>query len=181
MPDGDVAVDTGFIVYNEPCYPNLTALFAHLKVPTAPSNMSFAVSMGGGAYEYAGSTVLQMVGHARNLFSLGHMRMMRDLLRFLRSAAGRLDQIPDSLTLGDFIRQEGYSQDFADRHLLPMAGAIWSSALARAWPTIPPGPSSVSSTITGCSRSTIARPGAPSGAARRPMSRASSPTDASPW
>ncbi len=128
MPDGDVAVDTGFIVYNEPCYPNLTALFAHLKVPTAPSNMSFAVSMGSGAYEYAGSTVLQMVGHARNLFSLGHMRMVRDLLRFLRSAAGRLDQIPDSLTLGDFIRQEGYSQDFADRHLLPMAGAIWSSA-----------------------------------------------------
>ena len=45
------AIDTGFIVYNPPAYPNLTALFARLKVPAAPSNMSFSVSMGEGAYE----------------------------------------------------------------------------------------------------------------------------------
>ena len=39
----DVSVDTGFIVYNPPAYPNLTALFRHLDVPTAPSNMGFSV------------------------------------------------------------------------------------------------------------------------------------------
>ena len=32
---GDVPVDTGFIVYNERNYPNLTALFQHLAVETA--------------------------------------------------------------------------------------------------------------------------------------------------
>src|SRR5262249_25488597 len=51
---GSVPVDTGFIVYNAPNYPNLTALFEHLGVATEASNMSFSVSLDNGAFEYAG-------------------------------------------------------------------------------------------------------------------------------
>jgi predicted NAD/FAD-binding protein len=54
---GGVPIDTGFIVYNEVTYPNLTALFAHLDVPTKASDMSFAVSMDGGKLEYAGTNL----------------------------------------------------------------------------------------------------------------------------
>ena len=41
----DIPVDTGFIVYNEATYPNLTAFLDHLKVETVRSNMSFGVSL----------------------------------------------------------------------------------------------------------------------------------------
>ena len=124
----DVAVDTGFIVYNPPAYPNLTALFRHLDVPTAPSNMSFSVSMGKGAYEYAGSGLAQLIGQAGNLLSPGHWRMIRDIPRFFNTTMAKLPGLPEDMTIAQFLTSEGYSDFFMERHLLPMAGAIWSAA-----------------------------------------------------
>src|SRR5512135_1906464 len=49
-----IAVDIGFIVYNELNYPDLTALFGHLGVGTRESWMSFAVSAGAGRFEWKG-------------------------------------------------------------------------------------------------------------------------------
>lgn len=126
--DGPVAVDTGFIVYNPSAYPNLTALFDHLGVATAASDMGFSVSMGGGAYEYAGSNLFQLVGSPRNLVDSGHWRMVAGIVRFFLSARGHLDRLPDDLPLGAFLASAGYPTDFVERHLLPMAGAIWSAA-----------------------------------------------------
>ena len=49
-----LAVDIGFIVYNELNYPDLTALFAHLGVETVESCMSFAVTADAGRFEWKG-------------------------------------------------------------------------------------------------------------------------------
>ncbi len=121
-----VAVDTGFIVYNPPAYPNLTALFDHLKVPTAPATMGFSVSMGDGAYEYAGTNLGQLVGHARNLFDAGHWKLIRDIPRFFKTTLAKLPTLGEDVTIGQFLAAEGYSDYIIERHLLTMAGAIWS-------------------------------------------------------
>jgi hypothetical protein len=124
---GEIAVDAGFIVYNELTYPNLTALLAHLDVPTQLSDMSFAVSLGGGDLEYSG-TLAGLFAEKRNLFRPRFWSMLRDLQRFYREAPrdlAALEQI--HTTLGDYLEAGAYGTAFRNDHLLPMAAAIWSA------------------------------------------------------
>jgi predicted NAD/FAD-binding protein len=125
-PTGRVAVDTGFIVYNEVTYPNLTALFRHLDVPTAASNMSFAVSIGNGAFEYSGGTGLGLIAQATNLASPRFWSMVADILRFYRNAVRDLPKMGD-MSLDEYLARNAYGRAFRDEHLYPMAAAIWST------------------------------------------------------
>jgi uncharacterized protein len=128
-PDGGIAIDTGFIVYNTKCYPNLIALFEHLQVPTANSRMTFAVSLDDGGYEYSGTGARGLFGQPLNLFNAEHWRMVRDIRRFFRDAeaAALATGVDTSTSLAAWLDQRGYSQAFVDRHILPMAAAIWSA------------------------------------------------------
>lgn len=121
-----VAVDTGFIVYNEATYPNLTALFAHLGVETRASSMSFAVSLDGGRLEYAGGTRGGLFAQRRNLVSPRFWAMLSDLRRFYAAAPRDLPTM-GSLGLGDYLDGLGCGSAFRDDHLYPMAAAIWST------------------------------------------------------
>ncbi len=123
-------VDTGFIVYNEAAYPNLTALFAHLSVPTKPSDMSFAVSLEQGRLEYSGTDLNGLFAQRGNVLSLRFWSMLRDLVRFYRSApldAGALGL----MSLDEYLTARGYGDAFRHDHLYPMAAAIWSTPANR--------------------------------------------------
>jgi predicted NAD/FAD-binding protein len=123
---GTVPVDTGFIVYNEPAYPNLTALFGHLGVPTAATDMSFGVSLDGGELEYAGTDLRGLLAQKRNLLRPRFWQMLRELLRFYREAP-RDAQMAGDQALDDYLDAHGYGRAFREDHLYPMAAAIWSA------------------------------------------------------
>lgn len=123
---GGVAVDTGFIVFNEATYPNLTAMLRHLGVASTPTEMSFAVSLQGGAHEYSGSGLRGVFAQARNALRPRFWAMLRDLLRFYREAPGDLAALGDE-SLDAYLTRTGYSAAFREDHLYPMAAAIWSS------------------------------------------------------
>ena len=86
-----LAVDTGFIVYNPQNYPNLTALFKHLDVPTAPTDMSFSVSLDDGRFEYSGGDGAGLLAQPSNLLRPRFWRLITDLLRFYREAGHYLE------------------------------------------------------------------------------------------
>jgi predicted NAD/FAD-binding protein len=126
-----IPVDTGFIVFNRQTYPNLTALFELLKVPTQVSDMSFAVSMDGGALEYSGSGISGVFGQPRNLIRRRFWSMLTDLIRFYREAPLDSKLVKDEhISLGDYLVKGRYGAAFRDDHLLPMASAIWSATPA---------------------------------------------------
>ncbi len=123
---GGVPVDTGFIVYNEATYPNLTALFAHLDVPTKPTDMSFAVSMDQGAFEYSGCGLPGLFADPRNALRPRFWSMLRDLFRFYREAPRDLPGMGLE-SLDTYLDLKGYGAAFREDHLYPMAAAIWST------------------------------------------------------
>jgi predicted NAD/FAD-binding protein len=124
-------VDTGFLVFNERTYPNLIRLFADLGVPTAKSDMSFAVSVptaGGRRVEWAGTDLAGVFAQRRNLASPRFLGMLADIVRFNRQAT-RIAQGAEAAgeqTLGDFLDRHRYGENFRRWYLLPMAAAIWS-------------------------------------------------------
>lgn len=122
-----LAVDTGFIVYNEAAYPNLTALFKHLGVATQATDMSFAVSLDQGQLEYSGSGLTGLFAQPSNLLRPRFWTMLRELVRFYREAPGDAAEF-GLLPLDSYLDLRGYSRALRDDHLYPMAAAIWSAS-----------------------------------------------------
>jgi predicted NAD/FAD-binding protein len=126
--DGErtLAVDTGFIVFNQPNYPHLCRLFDQLGVESRETDMSFSVHCERSGLEWNGSSLNQVFVQRRNLVRPAHWRMLADILRFHREAQGLLDALDDTVTVQDWVRRERYGRGFEERYLLPLGASLWS-------------------------------------------------------
>ena len=122
---GDKAVDTGFIVFNYANYPHLTALFEHLDVPVAKSDMSFGASVRGGALEFGLSSLDAVFAQRKNALDPRFLGMIRDVMRFNARAVDAARDRRQSI--GEFIEKMGLGDWFRDYYLLPLSGSIWST------------------------------------------------------
>lgn len=122
-----LAIDTGFIVFNERTYPHFISLLAEIGQDSQPTAMSFSVSSEDGSLEYNGSSIDGLFAQRKNLLRPRFYRMLGDILRFNRQAT--LDMAADKATpaLGQYLQSHGYSEEFIQHYLVPMAAAIWSA------------------------------------------------------
>ncbi|MCH9692992.1 MAG: FAD-dependent oxidoreductase [Gammaproteobacteria bacterium] len=122
-----IAIDTGFIVYNDRTYPCFIKLLDELGQQTQASEMSFSVHSADGGIEYNGSNLNGLFAQRSNLLRPTFIRMVRDILRFNRDAFQDLSTAPVPLTLGEYLRDKRYGNHFRDHYLVPMIAAIWSA------------------------------------------------------
>ena len=125
------AVDTGFIVFNDWTYPNFIRLLSQLGVGFKATEMSFSVNDPVSGVEYNGHSLNSLFAQRRNLLSPKFWGMVRDILRFNREALNDLNQqrIASDMTLGDYLKANGYSERFIQHYIVPMGAAIWSMSL----------------------------------------------------
>jgi uncharacterized protein len=125
-----LAIDTGFIVFNDWTYPNFIALLDELGVASQPSNMSFSLRCERTGLEYNGTSLDSLFAQRRNLVNPSFLRMIADILRFNGRARRMLATLDPATTLGELIAHDGYGEAFRDRYLVPMGRAIWSASEA---------------------------------------------------
>ena len=128
---GRLAIDTGFIVFNDRNYPHFEALLAELGVAGRPSHMSFSVS-DGGRFEYSG-TPWGLFARPAHLLSPRFLAMLRDWRRFNREAPRLIGMNGTAPSLGHWLEQQGFSRHFVERLIVPQAAAVWSADPKQMW------------------------------------------------
>ncbi|MDZ8119306.1 NAD(P)/FAD-dependent oxidoreductase [Pontiella agarivorans] len=127
-PDAGTPIDTGFIVMNHRNYPLFSKLLAKLDVELRDSDMTFGYYDRPSGLQYCGTGLNGLFAQRRNLVSPMFLRMVKDTLRFFKTAeADRTHPALADETFGDYLNRNGFGQAFIDHHIIPMGSAIWST------------------------------------------------------
>jgi len=131
VADENFAIDTGFIVFNNKTYRNFIALLDEIGVTKQETEMSFSVKNVATQLEYNGHNLDTLFAQRRNIFKPKFWRLISEILRFnkLCKKIYQEQSYEETLTLGDFLEQQGFSRYFAEHYILPMGAAIWSSSI----------------------------------------------------
>jgi predicted NAD/FAD-binding protein len=123
---GQVAVDSGFIVLNDRTYPELRRLFADLRVPTRPTEMSMSITCAGCGLGYVGGRSARGIfAQKRRLVDPRFWRLLLAVRRFQKAALALLES-GEEMTYGEFLEREGFDRFFVSHYALPIVSCVWS-------------------------------------------------------
>ena len=129
-PDAGLAVDTGFIVFNEATYPHFIGFLEELGVPSRATEMSFGFHCVESGFVYAGNDLNGLFCQRSNALSPRFYRFLFEIARFCRRGKIDVESQEDLGTLADYVRRHKYHPFMVENYLKPMAAAIWSTPTA---------------------------------------------------
>ena len=126
--DNNIAIDTGFIVFNDKNYPDLIKFFNHLDILTSNSDMSFAVSDSFAKVEYGGKNLKSLFAQPKNIVNFNFLKMIYEIYRFYKLCKTvKHDNLTDEVTISDFLDENNFSFYMRNLHIYPLISSIWST------------------------------------------------------
>ena len=126
----EINVDTGFIVFNKKNYPNFTQMINKLDIDIGKSDMSFSVtSSDKNDPEIKYCDLKSYFANKKNLFDLRYYKNIYNINKFNILSKKALKTIKNdfnNITLGQYLKENGFGQFFIDNYIVPMGSSIWS-------------------------------------------------------
>jgi predicted NAD/FAD-binding protein len=120
-----IPIDTGFIVFNNVTYPNLVRLFTELGVEVKPTDMSFGVQHHPSGLEYSSKSLF---AQKSNYLSPRFWRLLFQIQRLYKESPEVLSNEKFAhYSLGDYVKEKKYNEDFVQQYIVPMSSALWST------------------------------------------------------
>lgn len=126
----NIYIDSGFMVFNHITYPNLTRFFRELDIKTMPTSMSFSVQHRPSGLEYNGAGINALFAQRKNIFNIKFWKLLSEISKFNKHCLEVLgNEKYIHYSVSEYANENGYSNEFLEKFLLPMSSAIWSTPL----------------------------------------------------
>ncbi len=122
-----VRFDTAFVVFNNAAYPLFMRLLGELKVPNRYCPMSFSFQIQPDDLQYMTHGLTYCFCDLENLRSWRFLKMLFEMVKFHRQAREVLTEPRyRDLSIADYMKARGYSDDLQQRFLIPLIAVTWS-------------------------------------------------------
>ncbi|MER6692371.1 FAD-dependent oxidoreductase, partial [Streptomyces minutiscleroticus] len=128
-----LGIDTAFVVFNEPAYPNLSAFFEELGVERKRLLSGFNFFDQDSGIQFGSDEIDLPEEEVRDRYPEHFRTVFREARRFHEEGRRDFFRKRTNMPMGEYLDRNGYSQEFRYGYFILLCSAVWSVPAELIW------------------------------------------------